>query len=215
MINLLGYYRSSASYRVRIALNYKEIAYHCDPIHLLREGGQQFSPRYAALNPQRLIPALIDDAEVITQSLAIMEYLDEKYPHPALLPEKSLDRAKIRAIALSIACDIHPVNNLRILKYLTEKLAITEEQKLAWIHHWMHSGFIALEEMLTRDSRTGMCCYGDAPTMADMCLIPQIYNAERFSVVMDDYPTLMRINAHCLSLPYFAAAHPSKQEDAE
>ncbi|HZW12073.1 MAG TPA: maleylacetoacetate isomerase [Noviherbaspirillum sp.] len=218
-MKLYSYFRSSASYRVRIALNLKGLPYETVPVHLLKDGGQQFGPEYRALNPDTLVPAFIDDvnggAAALTQSLAIIEYLDETHPTPPLLPQNALDRAYVRSIALSIACDIHPLNNLRVLRYLVHELHVDEDTKTAWYRHWCAQGLAALETMLAKDRRVGAFCHGDSPTLADCCLIPQIANAQRFNCDLSAMPTLMRINDACLALDAFASAAPANQPDAE
>lgn len=218
-MKLFGYFRSSASYRVRIALNLKGLDYEQFSIHLIKNGGEQFSEAFRALNPESLVPALVDQESgselAISQSLAIVEYLEEKYPGSPLLPKNLHDRAFVRALALSIACDIHPVNNLRILKYLSSTLGISEEQKNTWYQHWCQLGLSAMEARLANDSRRGEFCFGDTPSMADCCLIPQIFNAQRFNCDLSAMPTLMAINQRCLELPAFSKAAPANQPDAE
>lgn len=217
-MKLYSYFRSSASYRVRIALNLKGLSYETVPVHLLKHGGEQFAPEYRALNPNALVPALIDesdDATALTQSLAIIEYLEETHPEPPLLPQGALDRAYVRGIALSIACDIHPINNLRVLRYLVQQLNVSEEDKNAWYRHWCEQGLAAIETSLSRDKRVAEFCYGNTPTLADCCLIPQIANAQRLNCDLSGMPTIMRINAACLVLDAFANAAPAKQPDAE
>jgi maleylacetoacetate isomerase len=220
-MKLYSYFRSSASYRVRIALNLKGLAYDTVPVHLLKDGGEQLKPEYRELNPDGLVPALIDDVAqgeaqaVLTQSLAIIEYLEEAYPTPALLPVDKFDRAYVRALALSIACEIHPVNNLRVLRYLVRDLKLSDEDKDRWYRHWCEQGLAAVEQTLARDKRAGTFCYGETPTMADCLLIPQIANAGRVNSDLSNMPTIMRINAHCLTLPAFIDAGPGKQPDAE
>ena len=208
------YFRSSASYRVRIALNLKGLEAEHVPVHLNRGGGEQFGAGFRALNPQALVPVWSDGALVLTQSLAIMEYLDERYPAPPLLPATPGDRARVREIALAIACDIHPLNNLRVLKYLTGSLGAPEDAKNAWVRHWIGLGLQALEARLAAQ-RSGPFCFGDQPTMADCCLVPQLFNAQRFGVDLGPYPTLRSIDAACAALPAFANAHPAVQPDAE
>lgn len=215
MLELLSYFRSSAAFRVRIALYYKGLPFTYQGVHLLEEGGKQFSAEYKALNPQCLVPTLIDDDHVLTQSLAIIEYLEELHPQPPLLPKEASARAKARAFAQAIACDIHPLNNLRVLKYLTHELAISEDQKKGWYLHWLQLGFAALEQRLAEQEHGGRYCFGDTPTIADVCLIPQVYNAIRFHCVLTDYPNLCRVNENCLQLPAFQAAMPENQPDAE
>lgn len=211
-MKLHGYFRSSAAYRVRIALNLKGIDYKQVPVNLVK--GQQLGEDYRRMNPQALVPALeTDDGDVLTQSLAICEYLDERYPKPALLPLDLADRARVRALANAVACDIHPVNNLRVLKYLTGTLGVSEEDKLAWYRHWVIEGFKALEAMLSQTS-TGAYCLGDQPTLADVCLVPQVFNAQRFEVDLEPYPAIRRIAAACNELPAFAEAHPTRQPDS-
>jgi maleylpyruvate isomerase len=214
-MRLYTYFRSSAAYRVRIALNLKGLAYEAIPVHLLRSGGLQLGPDYRAVNPAALIPALDDDGAVVTQSLAIIEYLEETHPAPALLPPDPAGRARVRALALTVACDIHPLGNLRVLKYLVRTLQVDEEAKLAWIRHWLQLGFAALEAHLANDPRTGRFCHGGTPTMADCCLIPQVFNAVRAGIDMTPYPALMRIDAACAGLAAFVAAHPANQPDSE
>lgn len=218
-MKLYSYFRSSASYRVRIALNLKGLPYEVVPVHLLRNGGEQFDPEYRKLNPDALVPALVDEVDgeerALTQSLAIIEYLDERHPSPPLLPQDPLDRAHVRGIALSIACDIHPINNLRVLRYLVRNLKVSEDDKNAWYRHWCEQGLAALETTLSRDSRTGRFCYGNTPTLADCCLVPQIANAQRLNCDLSAMPTVMRINEACLALEAFANAAPAKQPDAE
>lgn len=218
-MQLFGYFRSSASYRVRIALNLKGLAYESVPIHLIKNGGEQFSERYASINPEALVPALVDEhqgqMQHLSQSLAIMEYLDEKYPQIPLLPQDLADRAYVRSLALAIACDIHPINNLRVLKYLSAELGVTEDQKNAWYRHWCELGLATIEKRLQQDGKSGRFCFGDQASIADCCLIPQIFNAQRFQCDLSAMPRLMAINEHCLSLSAFQEAAPSKQPDAE
>ena len=218
-MKLYSYFRSSASYRVRIALNLKGLPYEVVPVHLLRNGGEQFSPEYRALNPDALVPALVDNdggaAKALTQSLAIIEYLEETHPMPRLLPADPFDRAFVRGIALSIACDVHPINNLRVLRYLVRNLKVSEDDKNTWYRHWCEQGLAAIETTLARDARTGLYCYGDTPTLADCFLVPQIANAQRLNCDLSAMPTVMRINEACLALDAFAKAAPANQPDAE
>jgi maleylpyruvate isomerase len=214
-MKLYSYFRSSAAYRVRIALNLKGLAFEYAPIHLLRDGGQQLKPDYRELNPDGIVPTFIDGDNVLTQSLAIIEYLDETHPEPALLPGTPLDRAFIRSVALQIACEIHPVDNLRILKYLKHTLKVGDEAKDTWYRHWLESGFESLEKRLANDSRVGKLCFGNAPTLADLCLVPQVYNARRFNLDMSRYPTIERIADHAAQIDAFACAAPGQQPDAE
>ena len=212
---LHNYFRSSAAYRVRIAINLKSLDYQYVPIHLTRDGGMQFKEPYKSLNPQQLVPLLDDDGFQLSQSLAIIEYLDEKYPEVRLVPDSLQGRARVRQIALAISCDIHPLQNLRVLKYLTGTLGLSEEHKLGWIRHWLSCGLEALEADLSRSPSRGNFCYGDSPTMADCALVPQLFSASRFDVDLDPYPTLRAIYAACEALPPIAAAHPSRQIDSE
>jgi maleylpyruvate isomerase len=215
MIALYNYFRSSASYRVRIALELKGIGYEYVPVHLTRDGGEQFRSAYREMNPDALVPTFIgDEGDVLTQSLAIIEYLDELHPEPALLPHDASDRAYVRALAMQIACEIHPLNNLRVLGYLKNTLGIDDEAKNAWYAHWLHTGFDALEKRLSSDKRTGTLCFGDTPTLADLCLVPQVFNAERMNVSLDAYPSIRRIAAHARSIDAFARAEPARQKDA-
>lgn len=215
MRELYTYFRSSAAYRVRIALQLKGLDYQAIPTHLLRHGGDQHTEEYLAKNPEGLVPTFVDDGQIITQSLAIIEYLDEAYPEPALLPAPAIERARVRALALYVACDIHPLNNLRVLRYFAHTLDLTQAQRDTWYRHWIEVGFDALEQQLARSPYTGECCHGDRPGLADCCLVPQVFNARRFDVDLTRYPTLQRITAHCETLPAFISAHPAQQPDAE
>jgi maleylacetoacetate isomerase len=215
MLELYTYFRSSASYRVRIALNLKSIPCQQRFVHLSRDGGQQHAPAFIAMTPEQLVPVLRDGELALTQSLAILEYLEEQYPTPPLLPAMPFDRAWVRSLALQIACDIHPLNNLRVLQYLERSVGITSSQKQSWVEHWIATGFTALEARLSADRRTGLCCFGDTPTMADCCLVPQMFNARRFGVVLDAYPTLARIDEHLRHLSAFQDSAPGRQPDAE
>jgi maleylpyruvate isomerase len=214
-MKLYSYFRSSASYRVRIALNLKNLPFEYLPVHLLRDGGEQFKPEYRALNHDAVVPTLVDGDHVITQSLAIIEYLDETHPQPPLLPSNPADRAYVRSIVQQLACEIHPLNNLRVLKYLKRTVGVSDEVKDAWYHHWISSGFAALEEHLVADDRAGKLCFGDTPTVADICLVPQLFNANRFNVDLSPYPTIRRIGEYANSLDAFARAEPGVQPDAE
>jgi maleylacetoacetate isomerase len=213
-MQLHTYFRSSASYRVRIALNLKGLSVEHVPVHLNRGGGEQFKEPFKSLNPHALVPVLTDGSFRLSQSLAIMEYLEERYPAQPLLPRGIEERARVRQISLSIACDLHPINNLRILKYLTGTLGVSEEAKNSWVKHWIGLGLQALEGELA-GHRGGTFCVGLQPTMADCCLVPQLFNAERFGVDLRQFPTLCAINDACQSLPAFRYAHPSIQSDAE
>ncbi len=215
MLSLYTYFRSSAAFRVRIALEWKGLAYRSIPVHLLRDGGTQHTPEYAARNPQRLIPALDVDGRTVTQSLAILEYLEETHPQPPLLPPDALGRARVRALCAAIACDIHPLNNLRVLRYLSSTLGIDEPQRDAWYRHWIETGFDAIERLLQRDRPTGPYCHGETPTLADCCLIPQVFNANRYRIPLDSYPTIGAIHDTCLRLEAFQRAAPQAQPDAE
>jgi maleylacetoacetate isomerase len=214
-MKLYDYFRSSAAYRVRIALNLKDVKLADRTFVHLRMGNQR-AQDYLALNPQGLVPALeLDDGRVLTQSLAIIEYLDETHPSPPLLPKDAAGRARVRAIALGIACEIHPLNNLRVLNYLTGTLGATDAQRNGWYKYWIDVGFEALERQLERDDDTGTFCHGESPTLADVCLVPQLANARRFKVDVSPYPTLTRVEAACNALPAFAQAAPSQQPDSE
>jgi maleylpyruvate isomerase len=213
-MKLIGYFRSSAAFRVRIALNVKGIAVEHASRHLRK--GEQAAPDYAALNPQKLVPAMVlDTGEVLTQSLAILEYLEETHPEPPLLPKDPADRARVRALALIVSADIHPIQNLRVMNYLRERFDQTEESAFAWSRHWIETGFDAYEATIARDPKTGAFSHGDRPTFADLCLVPQVFNAARFKVDMARYPTIQRIFATCMKHPAFDAAQPARQPDAE
>lgn len=215
-MRLYTYFRSSAAYRVRIALGLKQLEWEPVPIHLVLDGGQQHSAKYTAINPAGLVPALEDDGAILTQSLAIIEYLEEKYPEsPSLLPGDALARAHIRALAQSIACDLHPINNLRILKYLENPLAIDAEQRKAWYLHWIDVGLKAFEKQLILYNQPGDFCYGSTPTLADVCLIPQIYNAHRFGYNTEHLARVTKAMQACIQLPAFIEAEPANQVDAE
>lgn len=214
-MKLYTYFRSSAAYRVRIALNLKGLAYEAAPIHLVRGGGEQKTEAYKALNPQGMVPALEVDGQILTQSLAIMEYLDETHPEPALLPSDPFGRARVRAIAQAIACDIHPLNNLRVLHYLGGSVGLDQRQKDDWYRHWVQIGLQAIESMLAESAATGAFCHGDHPGLADCCLVPQVFNARRFHCDLSEMPTICRIVGMCEVMPAFAGAAPAAQPDFE
>lgn len=214
-MKLYNYFRSSASYRVRIALNLKGLPYDYEVVHLRRGGGEQHAPAYRALNPQEIIPTLEDNGQALTQSLAIIEYLEERYPKPPLLPHDPTDRAKVRSMALAVACEIHPLQNLRILNYIKDVLHHSEEEVNAWSRHWVTSGLAALEQMVQAVPNRGNFCFGTTPSLADLCLVPQLVNARRFGCDLSACPTLVHIDATCRALPAFANAAPENQPDAE
>ncbi len=211
-MKLYSYFRSSAAYRVRIALNLKGLDYEMVSVHLTKDGGRQREPDFVAINPMMRVPALVlSGGEVLTQSLAIIEYLDETYPDPPLLPAEALDRAKARAIAQLIACDIHPLNNLAPLQYIKRQLKHEQPAIDAWYHHWVLQGFTALENMLA----PGPYACGSRVSLADLCLVPQVYNARRLKVPLEAFPKIAAVDAACLKLPAFDKAQPDKQPDAE
>jgi maleylpyruvate isomerase len=212
-MKLYNYFITSASYRVRIALALKGIDYEYCSVNIRK--GEQHAPAYRDINPQGLVPVLEDGGRRLHQSLAIIEYLDEVYPDPPLLPHDPVERNRVRSLAMIVAAEIHPLNNVRVLKYLTEVLQVTEAQKLAWYAHWVSTGFAALERRLAEEPGTGRFCHGDRPTLADIALVPQVSNARRFAVDLTPYPTIVRIDATCRELPAFQRAEPAVQPDAE
>ncbi|HKX49648.1 MAG TPA: maleylacetoacetate isomerase [Candidatus Binatia bacterium] len=214
-MKLYTFFRSSASYRVRIALNLKDLDYEQAPIHLRRGGGEQLKPSYKAINPQALVPALEDEGQVFSQSLAIIEYLEERYPKPPLLPSDAAERAVVRSMALLIACEVHPIQNLRVLNHLKSDHKQSDDDTIRWARHWINLGFSALEQMIISVTEQGDFCFGKTPTMADICLVPQLGNGRRFGVDLSAYPKLLAIESACMSLPAFANAAPEHQPDAE
>ena len=214
-MQLYTFFRSSAAYRVRIVLNLKQLPYEPHFVHLLRTGGEQHSTEYRRLNPQGLVPTLVDGERSHTQSLAIIEYLDEVHPVPPLLPADAVGRARVRELALLIACDIHPLNNLRVLNYLRDALRHDAAARKRWYSHWIAHGFAALEQMLKDNPETGTYCHRDAPTLADVCLVPQMANALRYECDISPYPTVRRIYDACMMLEPFHQAAPAQQPDAE
>ena len=212
-MKLYGYFRSSAAFRVRIAMNLKGLAYEPAFVHLPK--GEHRAPAYGAVNPQALVPTLEDAGSLFTQSLSIIEYLEETRPQPPLLPKDPAGRARVRSLALLIACEIHPLNNLRVLQHLKKVLGQNEEQVNAWYRHWIADGLARFEAQLANTAGTGRFCHGDAPTLADCCLVPQIFNAQRYQCDTAPFPTTMRVFAECMKLDAFDLAQPSKQPDAE
>jgi maleylacetoacetate isomerase len=212
-MKLYGFFRSSAAFRVRIALNLKGLSYEAMSIHLRRN--DQAKPEYRNVNPQGLVPALEIDGRTLIQSLAIIDYLDETHPEPPLLPPDPADRARVRALAEIVACDIHPINNLRVLRYLAHTYGRNDADIAGWYNHWIGAGFEALEALVAGDPRTGSFCHGDRPGLAEVALVPQVVNAERYTLDMTPYPTIGRIFANCMQLPAFQAAHPDNQPDRE
>lgn len=212
-MKLYGFSRSSAAFRVRIALNLKKLDYDSAFIHLRR--GDQARPGYLGVNPQGLVPALDIDGDRLIQSLPIIEYLDETHPEPPLLPRDPAGRARVRGLAAIVASDIHPLNNLRVLRYLHRQLGHDEGDVETWYNHWIAAGFAALQDLLARDGRAGHFCHGDQPTLADIALVPQVVNAQRYRLDMAPYPTIARIFETCMTLDAFAAAHPQQQPDYE
>jgi len=214
-MKLHTYFRSSAAYRVRIALNLKGIDYEAVPVHLIRDGGQHHQPAYLNINPSGMVPTLQDERGTLTQSMAILEYLEETHPAVPLLPADPLGRARVRELAQIVACDIHPLNNLRVMRYLVDELGIAEEAKTTWLKHWIVEGFASMESHLQRHPGTGKFCHGDTPTIADCYLVPQAFNAVRFGIDLAPYANLARIYGNCSALPAFVKAHPAQQPDAE
>ena len=212
-MKLYSYFRSSAAFRVRIALNLKGLSYDTQVVHLLKQGGEQHSAEYAAINPSELVPTLLDQQYVLTQSLSILEYLEEAYPKTALLPQNLQQRAQIRAFAQYIACEIHPLNNLRVLQYLEQTLAESNSERTAWYQHWIKLGFHSLVQQLQHSN--GKYCFGEQASFADCCLIPQVYNAKRFQIDLTEYPKIQSIYTHCMQLAAFQQAAPEQQADWE
>lgn len=214
MLKLYSYWRSTAAYRVRIALNLKRLSYQTISVHLVKDGGEQHKPEYREKNPQGLVPLLDDNGQLITQSLAICEYLDETHDGPKLLPDEPFLKAQVRSVCQAIACDIHPLNNLRILKYLKGSLSASDEATSDWYHHWIHQGFAALETQLLEYQEQGPFAFGEAVTLADAFIVGQMYNARRFDVDLTKYPRMVAIEQHCLTLGAFKDAQPESQPDA-
>ena len=211
-MKLYGYWRSSAAYRVRIALYMKGIDFESIPVHLVKNGGEQHSDNYVAINATHLVPTLVDDNVTLNQSVAILDYLDAMHPQAPLYPEKPSDRALVLALVLDIACEIHPVNNLRVQQYLQKELNVSDGDKLAWSHYWMNVGFKAIESKLQQTS--GLYCFGDTVTAADLCLVPQVYNAKRFNLDMSAFPNISKVVDNCNQLDAFKKALPENQKDA-
>ncbi len=212
-MKLYGFFRSSAAYRVRIALHLKGL--HYDPVSIALLAGEQFAPEFAAISPQNLVPVLEHEGRMLYQSLAIVEFLEERYPDPALLPQDAWGRSRVRSLALLVACEIHPLNNVRVLDYLTGTLRASQEQKLAWYAHWIGTGFEALEKRLAAEKETGRFCHGDRPGLADVALVPQVANANRYKVDLARFPVIRRINEACLELDAFRRSMPENQPDAQ
>ena len=212
-MRLYGYSRSSAAFRVRIALNLKGLNYENAFIHLRR--GDQRQPPFLGINPQGLVPALETDGQTLIQSLPIIEYLDETHPEPPFLPADPAGRARVRGLADIVACDIHPINNLRVLRYLSRPLGHDQAAIETWYNHWIAAGFAALERLLADDRHTGAFCHGDIPGLADIALVPQVVNSERYRLDLSPYPTISRIYANCMQLDAFTAAHPNNQPDRD
>jgi maleylacetoacetate isomerase len=213
-LKLYSYWRSSAAYRVRIALNLKGLEADLLPVHLVRDGGEQHSAAYRGIHPQGLVPVLQHGQRFVRQSMAIIEYLDETFADPPLLPATARDRARVRALSQLIACDMHPLGNLRVLQYLEREFKASVEQREAWIRHWLALGFEAIEALLVESPATGDFCEGERPGLADCLLVPMVYNAHRFKLDLAPYPTVRRIDAQCLALPAFQRAAPEAQPDA-
>lgn len=216
-MKLYDYYRSTASYRVRIALHAKGLLFEQEPVHLVNNGGEQHSNAYKKINPQSLVPSLrLDNTETLTQSLSMIEYLEESYPAPALLPASPIDKAHVRSLSLLIACDMHPLNNLRVLKQLRSQFKADEAAVNDWYHHWLKVGFDAFEKQLQKSETQPMqYCYGNRLSLADICLVPQVFNARRFNFSLADYPLIEAVDAHCQTLPAFKKAAPENQGAAE
>jgi maleylacetoacetate isomerase len=214
-VKLYSFFRSSAAYRARIALNVKGLQYEYVAKHLVKNGGEHRSADYLAINPQGFIPALEHDGVLITQSVAIIEYLDEVFPSPPFLPKRPVDRAAVRAMSLLVACDIHPLNNLRVLNYLKSPLSQSTEAIADWYKNWIAEGFLALEQLIAKHSSDGRYCFGNTVTMADVLLVPQVANSRRYQMDLTPYPTLKKVTIHLESLPAFLAARPEVQPDAE
>jgi maleylacetoacetate isomerase len=214
MLKLYSYWRSSAAYRVRIALNLKALPYEIVPVHLLANGGEHHGDSFRQVNPQELVPVLMHGQRAIRQSMAIIEYLEETWPTNPVMPATARDRARVRSLAQLVACEVHPLNNLRVLQFFEQEWNVPQPEREAWVRHWTGSGLAAFEQMLADNPSTGDFCDGEMPTLADCTLIPQVYNAQRFGIDLSPYPTLLRINAHCLTLAAFDAARPENQPDA-
>jgi maleylacetoacetate isomerase/maleylpyruvate isomerase len=212
-MKLFGYWRSSAAYRVRIVMHLKHLSFESIAVHLVKGGGEQHKECYTELNPTHLVPTFVDDDVTLNQSLAIIDYLEDKYPSVAIYPSNIALKAKVKAMALDVACEIHPVNNLRVQQYLVDTLTTSPEGKLAWSHHWMNLGFAAIEKQL--ETSSGKYCFGDEITLADICLVPQVYNAKRFNLDMGPFPHIVSVVEHCNQLPAFVAALPENQADAQ
>ena len=215
LMELYSFFRSSASYRVRIGLNLKRIPYDTHGVNLSKDGGENRKLTYLVVNPQGKVPSLkLEDGRVLMQSMAILEYLDETVPQPPFLPRDRFERAQVRSVANIIACDIHPLNNLAVLLYLKDRLGIEEQRRTEWYRHWVADGFGGIEPLLRDSPETGRFCHGDAPGLADICLVPQVFNAQRFDCDLGPYPTIRRIFAECMKLEAFDIAQPSRQPEA-